>query len=60
MAFNYTLPLRVIQGLFALIVLGLTAYGETIHKSPKHTKVAPLTTRFFVNQSRTGITMTPA
>jgi hypothetical protein len=26
MAFNYTLPLRVVQGLLAIIILGLTAY----------------------------------
>ncbi|KAI9871293.1 MAG: hypothetical protein M1830_008989 [Pleopsidium flavum] len=40
MAFNYTLPLRAIQALFALIVLGLTAYvahwyrDDTVYASP--------------------------
>ncbi|OCK77961.1 hypothetical protein K432DRAFT_303022 [Lepidopterella palustris CBS 459.81] len=26
MAFNFTLPLRIVQGIFAIVVLGLTAY----------------------------------
>lgn len=28
MAFNFTLPLRIAQGVFTIIVLGLTAYGK--------------------------------
>ena len=27
MAFNFTLPLRIVQAVFAIVVLGLTAYG---------------------------------
>jgi hypothetical protein len=28
MAINYALPLRIVQGVFAVVVLGLTAYGN--------------------------------
>ena len=29
MAFNFALPLRIVQAIFAIIVLGLTAYGKS-------------------------------
>ena len=33
MAFNYTLPLRVVQAILAILVLALTGYGEFTNAS---------------------------
>jgi len=31
MAFNFVLPVRIVQAVFAIIVLGVLAYGKPAH-----------------------------
>jgi hypothetical protein len=40
MAFNFMLPLRIAQALFAIIALGLSAYGKFYSARPSNTKPA--------------------